>query len=89
MMRKAFDPSNGPLIDLGQPAAEREALSALFAGAIGHAKNPPSHRDVTIGAREAAQLLGFASYLLELVTARHVANLVLNDAEEPGSDHGV
>jgi uncharacterized protein (TIGR02391 family) len=40
MMRRAFDPANGPLTDQNQPVAEREALAHLFAGAIGSYKNP-------------------------------------------------
>jgi uncharacterized protein (TIGR02391 family) len=47
-MRKAFHPEDGPLSDKGLPTSEREALSALFAGAIGSYKNPASHRTVVI-----------------------------------------
>ena len=39
LMRKAFDPSSGPLTEMLVEAAEREARSALFAGAIGSYKN--------------------------------------------------
>ena len=35
LMRCAFDPKNGPLTDIKAEAGEREALSDLFAGAIG------------------------------------------------------
>ena len=35
LMRKAFDVDRGPLTRLSDPAAERQALSDLFAGAIG------------------------------------------------------
>jgi uncharacterized protein (TIGR02391 family) len=34
LMRKAFDPSTGPLTDPAAEMGEREARSALFAGAI-------------------------------------------------------
>jgi uncharacterized protein (TIGR02391 family) len=44
LMRKAFHFEDGPLTDKELPAPEREALSALFAGAIGSYKNPTSHR---------------------------------------------
>ncbi len=47
LMRRAFDPANGPLSDPNQPQAEREALAHLFAGSIGSYKNPHSHRTVT------------------------------------------
>jgi uncharacterized protein (TIGR02391 family) len=40
LIRRAFNPDNGPLTRLGDPAAEREALMQLFAGAIGSYKNP-------------------------------------------------
>jgi hypothetical protein len=40
LMRKAFDKDRGPLTDFEQPEGEREALSHLFAGAIGSYKNP-------------------------------------------------
>jgi uncharacterized protein (TIGR02391 family) len=45
LVRKALSPT-GPLADPGQIAAEQEALSHLFAGAIGTFKNPTSHRQV-------------------------------------------
>jgi hypothetical protein len=46
LMRKAFHPETGPLADKTLVVAEREAEMHLFAAAIGHAKNPTSHRDV-------------------------------------------
>lgn len=70
LMRKAFHPDQGPLANLAMVFAEREAEAALFAGAIGRAKNPPSHRDVQIEPQEAARLMVFASYLLSIVESR-------------------
>ena len=67
LMRKAFDAKDGPLRSTEEVLAEREALAHLFAGAIGYAKNPTSHRDVTIDRRSAARLIMFASELLEIV----------------------
>jgi hypothetical protein len=72
LMRKAFHPDNGPLTDTTLVFAEREAEMHLFSGAIGHAKNPPSHRDFAITAQEAARLIIFASYLLGIVDQRTV-----------------
>ena len=50
--------------------SECEAEMHLFSGAIGHAKNPPAHRDVEIGANEAAKLIIFAGYLLAIIERR-------------------
>ena len=63
LMRKAFHPDTGPLTDKTVVVAEREAMASLFAGAIGAAKNPASHRDVEMSRIEAARLIVFASYL--------------------------
>ena len=71
LMRKAFHPENGPLTDPNEPPAEREALLALFAGAIGRFKNPPSHRHVPLTSpQETVELLQFASHLLRVVADR-------------------
>ena len=70
LMRAAFRPGTGPLTDTNVVPGEQEALSHLFAGAIGHAKNPGSHRNVVLTAIEAAELIGLANYLLRIVEAR-------------------
>jgi uncharacterized protein (TIGR02391 family) len=72
LMRKAFNPRKGPLTDEDKSVGEgeRQALCELFAGAIGHAKNPQSHRDKPVKIEEAAQLLLFASYLMTVVDLR-------------------
>ncbi len=66
-MRKAFNLDSGPLTDQRSVKAEKQAMSDVFAGAIGLFKNPQSHRKVETGAVEASQLINFASYLLSLV----------------------
>lgn len=69
LMRKAFHPETGPL-DKALVVVEQEAEMHLFAAAIGHAKNPTSHRDVAITALEAARLIVFASHLFDMVERR-------------------
>lgn len=70
LMRQAFKVENGPLIDQSQPKAEREAILHLFSGSIGLYKNPHSHRNVTVKAEEAVEIIMFASHLLRIVDSR-------------------
>jgi uncharacterized protein (TIGR02391 family) len=67
LMRTAFDPRKGPLVNKALPTAEREALAHLFAGAIGLYKNPCSHRDVELDFGEAFEMVLLASHLLKIV----------------------
>ena len=71
LMRKAFNPDSGPLSDQTALPAERQALSDLFAGAIGSYKNPHSHRNVAVNdPDEAAEMIILASHLLKIVDSR-------------------
>jgi uncharacterized protein (TIGR02391 family) len=72
LMRDAFHPETGKLSRTDLVAAERQAMMELYAGAMGHFKNPPSHRDVKIRRTAAAQVICFASYLLEEAELAHV-----------------
>jgi uncharacterized protein (TIGR02391 family) len=68
LMRKAFDPEDGPLADPALVPAEREANAHLFAGAIGLLKNPSSHREVGFDDPTiASEVVLFADLLLRLV----------------------
>lgn len=71
LMRKAFDPKEGPLADQESEDGEKEARSSLFAGAIGSYKNPQSHRDVNLeNPAEAIELILFANHLLRIVATK-------------------
>ena len=69
-MRDAFNTETGPLRDPNLVLAEREAEAHLFAGAIGHARNPAGHNEFEVTAVDAAQLIIFASYLFSIVRQR-------------------
>jgi uncharacterized protein (TIGR02391 family) len=71
LARNAFDPANGPLTDPAAEAGEKEARSALFAGALGSYKNPHSHRHVPLtDPQETIEILMFANHLLRIVDGR-------------------
>jgi uncharacterized protein (TIGR02391 family) len=74
LMRKAFHPEIGVLTDPNRHSAERQALSDLFAGAIGSYKNPNSHRRVRIEPKEAVEIIILASHLLTIAESRPVDN---------------
>jgi uncharacterized protein (TIGR02391 family) len=70
LMRNAFQKDTGLLADKAALPSEQEAISHLFAGAIGYYKNPSSHRNVKIEIDEAVEILILASHLLRIVEDR-------------------
>lgn len=71
LARYALRPDGGPLSDDRLEAGEREAISHLFAGALGAFKNPTSHRLVDFDdPAVAADILLLADLLLRLLDAR-------------------
>lgn len=70
MVRKAFHPQSGPLVDTSTPEAEREALMHLMGGALGSYKNPHSHRKVQLGPEEAVEMIVLASHLYKIAELR-------------------
>lgn len=80
LMRRAFKPTDGPLADASSEAGEQEAVSNLFAGAIGAFKNPSSHRTVAYDDPAlASEAVLLADLLLRLLERRSSA---LNAARE-------
>lgn len=68
LMRKAFNPQTGKLTNTHSEQSEKQAMSDLFAGAIGLFKNPTSHRDIDgISPGEAADYIKIANCLLKMV----------------------
>ena len=67
LMRKAFHVGNGNLTDQSRLPAVKQAMSDLFAGAIGLYKNPSSHHEVEFDPEEAAEIIICASHLLRIV----------------------
>jgi len=67
LIRKAYNPENGPLTDYDLPKAEREAFCNYIAGAFGYYKNPCSHRDVEMDFISAFDRIVVASNLLKVI----------------------
>ena len=70
LMRKAFHLERGKLTDPDQQKAEKQAISDLFAGAIGYYRNAFAHRNINVTAEEAVEIIIFASHLLRIVELR-------------------
>lgn len=67
LIRRAFNPDQGPLTNVKLPKAEREAFSNYIAGAFGYYKNPCSHRNVEMDFVSAFERIFVASDLLKTV----------------------
>jgi uncharacterized protein (TIGR02391 family) len=68
LMRKAFHPQTGSLTNTKSEQSEKQAMSDLFAGAIGLFKNPVSHRFIeSVSPEDAADLIRFTNFLLTML----------------------
>ena len=68
-MRQAFA-GGGPLADPALDGGERDAVSALFAGALGVFKNPSSHRQVSYtDPTVASEVIALGDLLLRMLDA--------------------
>lgn len=68
LIRESFHPDRGPLRDPSLEPGERQAVSDLFADAIGAFKNPPSHRQVDYAdPTEASEVVLLADLLQRLL----------------------
>src|SRR5262249_33792585 len=71
LIDKAFDCNSGPLADMTLSEAERQAVRALFAGAVALFENPSSHRHRTLDdGKEAAEMISLASLLMRTIDRR-------------------
>jgi len=71
LMRKAFKPETGSLIDGDQEIGEQQGVCDLFVGAIGSFKNPGSHRDVDFqDPVEVIELITLANLLIKIAERR-------------------
>jgi hypothetical protein len=70
-MRAAFAPVKGSapglLTDTQLPGGEQDAMSHVFAGALGLYRNSTAHRYVPTEPAQAAEVLVFASQFLRIV----------------------
>lgn len=67
LMRKAFNPTTGPLTNTKSEEAEKDAMSHLFSGAIGLFKNPVSHREIETTPEFTADVIRVANCLLQII----------------------
>ncbi len=68
LMRKAFGPPSGTLVDKEADSGEQNARMELFTGALGTFKNPSSHRDVEFSdPKEVADIIHIANQLLRIL----------------------
>lgn len=67
LMEKAFHPDSGKLRLAVQTEREKQAILALFSGAMGLYKEPFCHQDLDISAEKASEAIIFASHLLKIV----------------------
>lgn len=69
LMNNAFNPASGILCDPNIDRSEQVGVMSLFAGAMGIFRNPAAHRNLNLSSHQAAQMLVFASLLIETAEA--------------------
>lgn len=70
LARDLFNPSSGALADAALQRGEAQALSDLFAGAMGWFRNLAAHRKIAASEVDAIEALALASYLLRYLDDR-------------------
>lgn len=65
LMKSALSPKAGVLCDTTLDPSEQEGIMFLFSGAMGVFRNSAAHRNLNLTSHQAAQLLVFASLLIE------------------------
>lgn len=78
LVREAFHSDRGKLTDQTQVSGEKQAVSDLFAGAVGMFKNPSSHRNLSYTPEEAATLIRLADYLLSVIEKQTATSRTLS-----------
>ncbi len=70
LMREAFKQNSGRLTDTTIEAGEQQAMSDMFAGAVGFYRNSTGHRNLDFEPLKAAEAIIHASHLMKIIDER-------------------